>query len=183
MAAPLSSEADRQQFEFFANSEHRPPGFWRSYVYKEIEVTTVDGRKHLGWVYTVDPVSESVVLAQFEEDREKTVEIVMRHAIKGITVVNEDIESHKEELDHMFITAEDTNFSKHDLKTRRDELKLWLEKNRLPVKVSGKEGELLSISDALVIEPPYSAESCRSTNEIILGRIQALIRSKPTPVQ
>ncbi|XP_078675820.1 gem-associated protein 6-like [Branchiostoma floridae x Branchiostoma belcheri] len=183
MAAPMSSETDRQQSQFSANSENRSPGFWRSYVYKEVEVTTVDGREHRGWVHTVDPVSESVVLVQFEEDRQTTVEIVMGHAVKGITVVNEDMDSHREELDHMFITADDTNFSKHDLRTRRDDLKQWLERNRLPVKVSGKEGELLSISDALVIEPPYSAESCRSTNEIILGRIQALIRSKPTSVQ
>eukprot|EP00058_Branchiostoma_floridae_P024604 XP_002610094.1 hypothetical protein BRAFLDRAFT_60087 [Branchiostoma floridae] len=183
MAAPMSSETDRQQLEFSANSEHWSPGFWRSHVYKEVEITTVDGRKHRGWVYTVDPVSESVVLVQFEEDRKKTVEMVMGHAMKGIIVVNEDIDCHKEELDHIFITADDTRFSKQDLETRRDELKQWLEKNRLPVKVSGKEGELLSISDALVIEPPYSAESCRSTNEIILGRIQALIRSKPTSGQ
>ena len=45
--------------------------------------------------------------------------------------------------------------------------------------VSADNEEVLSISDALYIEPPYSVESCRSTNEIVLGRVQGLIKNMP----
>jgi gem associated protein 6 len=49
-------------------------------------------------------------------------------------------------------------------------------KNRLPVEING---ELLNVAEALVIQPPYGSENCVSTNEIILGKIQGLIKNMP----
>lgn len=80
----------------------------------------------------------------------------------------------------MFRPPEVEALSEEELEKRKNVLKSWLLKNRLPVQVAGNNGELLSISDALFIEPPYGVENCRSTNEIILGRIQGLIKNMPS---
>ncbi len=108
----------------------------------------------------------------------------MGHAIKSVTILYEVeenlLEEHKERLDKLFTKSTlQREYSSQDLLQRKLELKLWLERNRVPVQESGENGELLSISDALFIQPPYEAENCISTNEIILGRVQALINSKP----
>ena len=45
--------------------------------------------------------------------------------------------------------------------------------------MGGTKGELLTLADALVIHPPYGEDNCFSTNEIILGKIQGLIKNMP----
>ena len=108
----------------------------------------------------------------------------MGHAIKSIAITSEVdehlLEDHKAWLDRISSKSTlQTDYSEEDLVRRKTELKAWLQRNHIPVQESGDNGELLSISDALFIQPPYGAENCVSTNEIILGRVQALINSKP----
>ena len=79
----------------------------------------------------------------------------------------------------MFRPEETASLTEEELEKRKKRLNLWLIKNRLPVQLIGNNKEILSISDALFIEPPYGADNCRSTNEIILGRIQGLIKNMP----
>ena len=71
------------------------------------------------------------------------------------------------------------SLSEEDLQKKQFQLKCWLLKNRLPIEVGGAKGELLTLADALVIHPPYGADNCYSTNEIILGKIQGLIKNMP----
>ncbi|OWF51809.1 gem-associated protein 6-like isoform X1 [Mizuhopecten yessoensis] len=157
---------------------HKDPEQWLQYMNKEVLVVTEDGSEWSGWVYTVDPVSESMVLFQFEEERTR-MEIVMGHAIRNVTILNSETQTHKDKFDKLFRTREQESFSEEEIERRRNVLKLWLVKNLLPVSTTGNNGEILSISDALYIEPPYGPENCRSTNEIILGRIQGLIKNMP----
>lgn len=112
------------------------------------------------------------------------VKVVMGHAIRTITILSEveghETDDHTSWMDTLFTATNlQAEYSSDDLIKRKTELKSWLEKNRIPVTVSGVSGELLSISDALFIQPPYGVDNCISTNEIILGRVQALINSKP----
>ncbi|XP_060074846.1 gem-associated protein 6-like [Ylistrum balloti] len=157
---------------------HKDPEQWMQYINKEVSVVTEDGSEWSGWVYTIDPVSESIVLFMFEEDRTK-LEIVMGHAIRTIDILNSETQTHKDKLDQLFRTFEQESFTEEEIERRRHVLKLWLVKNLLPVTATGNNGEVLSISDAVFIEPPYGPDNCRSTNEIILGRIQGLIKNMP----
>ena len=156
----------------------KDPEDWMQYVYKQVRVLTADGVEHMGWVYTIDPVSESFVLIQFVDDRPQ-LDILMGHAITKVIVIDENTEVHKEKLDALFRPQMFPAMSSEDIKKKQMLVKLWLDKNRLPVQVGGVADELLLISDALVIEPPYRVENCRSTNEIILGRIQELLKNMP----
>ncbi|XP_041362767.1 gem-associated protein 6-like [Gigantopelta aegis] len=157
---------------------HKDPEDWMQYVYKQVRVLTADGVEHIGWVYTIDPVSETFVLVQFVDDQPQ-LDILMGHAVTKVIVIDENTEAHKEKLDCLFRPDMFPAMSSEDVKKQQMLVKSWLDKNRVPVQVSGVGDELLMISDALVIEPPYGVGNCCSTNEIILSRIQGLLKNMP----
>lgn len=127
-------------------------------------------------MYTIDPVSETYVIVNFSEDNKTKLQFVLKHAITSVTVLSEDIEFNKQKLDNLFRPSGHGTLSGEDLKRKQNTVKSWLLKNRLPVEVNG---ELLSVAEALVVQPPYEPENCISTNEIILGKIQGLIKNMP----
>ncbi|XP_071130428.1 gem-associated protein 6-like [Mytilus edulis] len=157
----------------------KDPDEWMQYVYKQVNVLVEDGSEYTGWVYTIDPVSECIVLMTFNDDNTK-MDIINGSSVSSISIIDEDTELHvKAKLDAMFRPKETSLLTEEELESLKKRLKLWLIKNRLPVQLTGNNDEILSISDALFIEPPYGADNCRSTNEIILGRIQGLIKNMP----
>lgn len=170
-----------------ANYEHpiftSDPEQFMQWLYKEICVTMEDGSTLTGRCYTVDPVSQSIVLVKIDQcdNSVDKVKVVMGHCIENVTVLDENIGKYKAILDSLFRGACDDGktLSPEELESRKESLKLWLLKNRLPVSVSGEDSEILSIAEAVFIEPPYGANQCRSTNEIILGKVQGLIKSMP----
>lgn len=153
------------------------PEEWMQYVYKKVSVVTNDDNEHEGWVYTVDPVSQNFVLVQFAEDHTQ-ISIIVRDAITKTTVLAESNPSMKEKLDALFRPTV-VNYSDEELKARKLKLKSWLDKNRLPVRLTGSQEEVLTIADVVMIQAPYGVHDCCSTNEVILGRIHGLIKNMP----
>ncbi|KAL8591015.1 hypothetical protein ACOMHN_021780 [Nucella lapillus] len=154
------------------------PEEWLQYVYKKVSVVANDGSEHEGWVYTIDPVSQSIVLVQFVEEQTQ-LSIIMKDTVNKMTILADSNPGIKTKLDAMFRPKTEMKLSEEDLKAKKMKLKSWLEKNRLPVEITGSHEEVLTISGALTIQPPYDVNDCHSTNEIILGRIQGLIKSMP----
>ena len=71
---------------------------------------------------------------------------------------------------------EDLPQGKDWLERRKSHLAQWLHDNRFPVQV---DGDRIIVGGALDILPPYDINSCHTSNEIILGRVQRLIESLP----
>lgn len=161
---------------------HRDPANYMQYVYKQVCIQVKDGTSHTGHLYTVDPVSESMVLVRMSDGKLTELELVMGHAIEGIIVLEEDTEVCQDELDALFKVDMHSKITPEELNKRKERLKSWLLKNLLPVEESTERSDVLNLSDALYIEPPYGPENCCSTNEIILGRVQGLIKSMPKDV-
>ena len=67
-------------------------------------IVTEDGLEHVGLVYTIDPVSESYVLATLGEVTK--LELILGHAIRSVTVLSENMEIYKEQLDNLFRSKE-----------------------------------------------------------------------------
>ena len=162
----------------------RDPSEFLSHVNKEVCVTADDGTTHTGWVYTIDPVSQSVVLVQFTTTpgadtataTPSRLEVIMGHAVVNITTINEETDVHGKQLDGLFRPKPSDELTVEELEQRKEKVRSWLAMNRMPVTVSG---EILSISDAVFVDPPYEADNCRSTNAIVLGRLQGLIKNMP----
>lgn len=103
---------------------------------------------------------------------------VMGHAVKDVDIIHaSEVEEHCPDFDKIVRTRKACSYSDEDLRRRKLELKTWLEKNRL--QVTEKDGEVLSVLGVLSIEPPYEMDCCRCSNEIILDRIQRLIKNIP----
>jgi len=160
------------------------PSDWIKLVHSHIEVHTNDGDQHSGYVYTVDPVSESLVLIQCQEGESVpttkfSMKIIMRPSVKEVSVTLGPDENVKQWFASLFRDKAAVALSAQELMSRRDKLKEWLEKNRIPVSISGQDQQSLSVFEALVIRPPYNENSCLSTNEIILLRVKTLIKNMP----
>ncbi|KAM3865341.1 gem-associated protein 6 [Diretmus argenteus] len=147
---------------------------WLHYVNKEVTVRA--GQDHRGWMVTVDPVSASVVLVSFDEVGGASVRVVMGHAVEEVQVLREADEETAERLRVVFLPRETRRFSPEEQRRRKESVRRWLERNRVPVE---DDGETLRVADVLTVAAPYGAEDCRSSNEIILARIQTLLEKNP----
>ncbi|XP_076367847.1 gem-associated protein 6-like [Tachypleus tridentatus] len=152
-----------------------------SYVHKRVEVYTSDKKCHSGWVKTIDPVSENIVLVHFEGDIPVSLTMVMGHTVESINIVN-DQPIFKAMLDKLFL-PKTIEVSTEELLRQKMKLKTWLNKNRIPVEDTNNNSGNLTVANALVIKPPYGVDQCFSNNEIILGKIQGLIKALPNDLE
>ncbi|KAJ8028349.1 Gem-associated protein 6 [Holothuria leucospilota] len=135
-----------------------------------------------GIVYTVDPVSLSFIIATLgtAANGKSSLTVVPGHSVQQVTVTGRCNEQEKQALSEAYGNFVNSNKTHPgSIEHRKEKLVMWFEKNRIPVTLTGSDKELLQVTDALFIEPPYQPENCLSRNEIILGKVQALIRSMP----
>lgn len=135
-----------------------------------------------GIVYTVDPVSLSFIIATLgtAADGKSSLTVVPGHSVQQVTVTGQCNAQEKQALSEAYGNFVNSNKTHPgSIERRKEKLVTWFEKNRIPVRLTGSDKELLQVTDALFIEPPYQPENCLSRNEIILGKVQALIRSMP----
>lgn len=116
------------------------------------------------------PVTCSVVLVSFGEA--VAVRVVMGHAVEAVEVLRAADDETAKRLRSVFLPPRSPSLDPKELRQRRDAVRRWLQENRIPVE---EEGEELKVAGVLTIAAPYSAQDCRSSNQIILDRIQKLI--------
>ncbi|KAK6636242.1 hypothetical protein RUM43_009900 [Polyplax serrata] len=142
------------------------------YIDKNVRLVLVTGDVLIGTVYTIDPVSQSIVLTVGNNETSKpTVTVVMKHAIQSMEFALDGKPNLNVILEEILTTGE-TSTSTKCLKA---EVKRWLEKNMIPVI---EQADILKI-DNLEIHPPYGPDQCFSGNPIVLLRVQGLLRQMP----
>ncbi|XP_072265231.1 gem-associated protein 6 [Pyxicephalus adspersus] len=154
---------------------NKTPVEWQSFVNKDVKVSADEKNEYQGWVITIDPVSASIVLANFEAQKTQ-IRVVMGHAVQKVEVFNEADDIIRERLSHIFSSYETSLQTSEDLETKKQNLKSWLEQNNIPVTLQGKLMRTLCVAGVLSIDPPYGPDDCSSSNEIILSRIQRLLQ-------
>ncbi|XP_014238819.1 gem-associated protein 6-like [Trichogramma pretiosum] len=165
MSSQLSKDASTN---FLPKIYTNDPILFRSYVNKKVTLTTEDGNVHIGIVYTIDPVSESVVLMQSKGGEDAMLmKIIMRSAIKSIDCSFEN----EMPLPEMFVTPIE-KMSKEELLERRNSVFKLLTDSQFPVT---EENGILLIEDTVRIEPPYRPENCICLNSTILSRMQDIV--------
>ncbi|XP_034174257.1 gem-associated protein 6 [Osmia lignaria lignaria] len=150
---------------FSHNIYKNDPVLFKNYVGFKVNILTEDGTTSSGVVYTVDPVSESVVLLQ--DCQQDHLKIVFGHAIKNIEICMDK----PCDLPELFMNAP-TNILRSTLEERKNAVIKILRENRFDVK---EESDILTVENVLSIKPPYEPTDCICANSIILGRIQNLL--------
>ncbi|XP_042247470.1 gem-associated protein 6 [Thunnus albacares] len=151
---------------------------WIRYVNKQVKVKAGKDEELCGWLLTVDPVSASLVMVDFGEVGGASVRVVMGHAVQQVEVLQDADEETARRLQAVFTPPETRglDLDPEQLRRRRDCVRRWLEKNRVPVQ---EDGEQLMVAGALTLAAPYRPEDCSSSNQIILDRVQRLLRADP----
>lgn len=179
----------------------KDPREWTRFVDRRVEILLRGGGgggSKRGLVYAIDPVSEAVVLAAAagksgdaaEELAANKIrmEIIPGHVIRDISVVSDDRVDDERlagELGRLFgdevtsAAAGEGALTNEQLDARRDEVREWLIANRIPVEIGGANGDVIQVAGkALIIKRPYDVDHCYSLNEIILKKVQQLLRNR-----
>ncbi|CAD6211896.1 GSCOCG00003887001-RA-CDS [Cotesia congregata] len=143
------------------------PLLFKSYINKHVIITADDSSVHQGIVYTVDPVSESVILLEPAEEGKFNGKIIIGHSIRNIEIsTNPGID-----LPDLF-PANEKKLTAAELNERREKIKERLAINLFnPVDNNG----VLEIQGVFSIEPPYERENCVCTNPIVMSRLLGII--------
>ena len=158
-------------------------GNWRR-VKEKLEILIDDGATKSGVVHVIDPVSETVVLANLvtTETQRRTlkVEILPTHVVNNISIVKKADSDVLEAMTRAFGDEVEGRLSEEEVTLKRERVKEWLTANRIPVDVGGVKGDVIELAGkALIIKPPYDVDSCFSLNEIILKKVQQLLMNQP----
>ena len=95
--------------------------------------------------------------------------------------MEEDAESSKgpcRQLTDFIGDAQDTQYSQEERMKRKEDLMDWRSRNRVPVNEYSENSALLSVMGVLLVEPPYGPDCCRCSKEIVLDRVQKLMKAK-----
>merc|ERR1719232_306902 len=106
------------------------------YIGTQVEIITSDEATHTGSVYTVDPVSGSIVLANrptCPETDKLDMKIILGHAISSCTP--QPNKGASLNMDELFKPKKQVDIPSSELKLSQERLRSWLLKNRLPVSV------------------------------------------------
>ncbi|XP_054881643.1 gem-associated protein 6-like [Poeciliopsis prolifica] len=158
---------------------HSGPRLWLRCVHRQVMVTAGKRREeHRGWLLTVDPVSHSVALVSFGEDG-ASVRVVLGHAVQHVEVLEEPDPDTEERLRSLLPPPEAGGPDSDERRRRRSGVRRWLQQNRVPVEEDGND---LRVARVLTIRAPYRPDDCSSANQIILDRVQRLLRVQPDQV-
>uniref|UniRef100_A0A914V6S3 AD domain-containing protein n=1 Tax=Plectus sambesii TaxID=2011161 RepID=A0A914V6S3_9BILA len=152
-----------------------------------VEVKLTTGSSVFGVVYTVDPVSNSIVLIQFVPGSgPKTVQVIPGLSIVSVTNLPaggapccpEPSEQLSSWLEKLFKSEARGPQSEDQRKQTRKRLVDWLHRNRVPL-TEHADGSL-QIFDVVKIVAPFSVDDCQCANELVLGRVRSLIEAMPS---
>ncbi|XP_063222646.1 gem-associated protein 6-like isoform X2 [Bacillus rossius redtenbacheri] len=145
----------------------------KNFVQKYVEIGTIDGKKYVGTVFTVDPITTSIILMNQEEGK------VGLSLFPGQNIESLELRTSGcvPDLEHLFPSGGAT-CNTEEVESRAARLVAWLVQNRVPVR---QDGPVLRLEDVLEIHPPYGAGQCYSTNETVLSRVQVLVSGMPEP--
>ncbi|KAK3870246.1 hypothetical protein Pcinc_024510 [Petrolisthes cinctipes] len=164
-----------KQHPVFAND----PVYYYSLLNCYVVVQTTDGKEHTGWVHTVDPVSASVILVQFEDSGTgKEVTFVSGHNVSSVKILEKDRPPGIDTTINSLFRKEQVKYSNKELTAKREALCVWLSENRVPYTV--KDDLSIEVLQAALIRQPYGAEDVQCMNEVVLDNVMKLVQRMPS---
>ncbi|KAK8374585.1 hypothetical protein O3P69_012361 [Scylla paramamosain] len=152
------------------------PVHQHSLIHRRVSVTTSDLKEHTGWVYTIDPVSESVILVNFIGEK-KEVTIVLGYNIKSLTPLDDTPPPGLADAVDSIFKKEQVHYSSQEVTARREAMCVWLADNRVPYTVN--EDMVIQVLQVALIRPPYDASGVECHNEVVLDKVMRLVQQAP----
>ena len=151
-------------------------------VGKQLEVHLCDKSSLTGRIYTIDPETQNLLICN-----DTGIILVPSSNISSYTVVNtnnvcddscktDDISAILEKIDDTFFPELSNKISVEHSEKRKQRLVIYLEKHRVPIEYNIDTDHVV-IAGVVTCRPPYDLDSCFSTNDTVLGRIQNLMKA------
>ncbi|KAG0724018.1 Gem-associated protein 6 [Chionoecetes opilio] len=147
-----------------------------SLLHRRVTATTSDLKQHTGWVYTIDPVSESIVLVNFIGEA-KEVTIVWGYNITSVTPLEDTPPPGLADAVDSIFRKKLVHYSSQEITARRESLCVWLAENRVPYTVN--EDMSIQVLQVAVIRSPYDAGGVECHNEVVLEKVMRLVQQTP----
>ncbi|EDV24074.1 Gem-associated protein 6 [Trichoplax sp. H2] len=147
------------------------------YLHKKVKLQLIDGSSRTGCVYTIDPESLSIILFDNLLDQQQQIKLIMGHAIVNITLLDDQDYAPLANQLQQILTIKDQEVDKYDhqtVKQRKNRLVDWLGQSRIPFQL---DGDGVCIVGIVMVNPPFDRDSCSSSNEIALRRVQNIIQN------
>ena len=148
----------------------------------QVTLSSVRGTKFTGGLLAVDPVTDTAVIVDLENSSDKSeiddisVTIVPLVNWSSLEIIDASEEFKKRVKIIQADQSKSCDLSEEDIKAAREKVTDWLVKNGLAAVLKGAD---LVIADAVILEAPYTPEHCSATNEIILSRVQHILKRMP----
>lgn len=157
-----------------------------NHVGKYISISLVNGEMLHGFCYTIDPVTLSVILIvkDLHKSGKFITKLVTQHSVKDVMAINIPLDYQGKNFEHYLERLNDAlkgnsmELGPSEIFKRKEKLCNWLNMNHLPVLERG-DNILSVVNGVAMIEPPYTVESCRSSNTIVLDRVMKIVKSCP----
>ncbi|CAF1219520.1 unnamed protein product [Rotaria magnacalcarata] len=142
-----------------------------------VKIECADQRNYSGRVYTIDPLTQSIVLI---DDTSNRVHIVLRPDIIQLIILdrNQSQQSHRDPFLPSNATTTATN-QDESIRDRLGKIRKFLSSKRIPFQEKLEENNSITllIQNGIVqINAPYTHENISGTNEIVLSRIKLLLK-------
>lgn len=157
-----------------------------NHVGKYLSISLVNGEMLHGFCYTIDPVTLSVILIvkDLHKSGKFITKLVTQHSVKDVMPINIPLDYQGKNFEHYLERLNDAlkgnsmEMGPSEIFKRKEKLCNWLNMNHLPVLERG-DNILSVVNGVAMIEPPYTVESCRSSNTIVLDRVMKIVKSCP----
>lgn len=143
----------------------------------KVKIITAKGN-YSGYLLCVDPITLTLIIF---DDELNNIHLIFEHSIKSITKLDinkinefQDI-NFQQFCDKFFSIKTTNNISEENLKKRRQDVWNLLIKNNVPVTESN--GSLIAAYN-VIINPPFTANDCSSSNTIVLGKIKSILEKE-----
>nr|CDJ97427.1 gem-associated protein 6-like protein [Haemonchus contortus] len=161
-----------------------PPLTWIAHPVRVQLVVGGSDQSVDGNLYTIDPLTGSLVLVRFHNEKPWQVSWIPREGYSSVSMIDEP-SPHSQRysveladmMSNMFGMRQVEEVDANELKERRQKLLSWLRANHVDVKECD-DGSLL-IFGAARIQSPFTEDSCYCDNTIVLKRLRALVGKVP----
>ena len=136
-----------------------------------VHIQIIDGSLEIGRIFTIDPETHNIIICT----NSGNYIFLPSTSITKICVVDADINHFDilktSEMDSKYFSF--FNTSDESCNITKEALVAHFKNLRIPVEIKAS-GDVV-IAGAVTCKPPFGPQTCYSTNDIILGRIQTLI--------
>lgn len=145
-------------------------------VNTDIAVETKSEQSLRGYLKTIDPVSNTLVLQmQTNNDKQVSIQLIPSHAIRKVISYDKKIEELDKKSFEQLVQRKQQLSSMNAVQDARRKIQQLLEKNKLPSKLDELDGSII-VGDTCKIKTPYREQDIECANYKVSKNLRTILK-------